>query len=61
MTRDPDCPMALDPRTAAATVEHTGRGYYFRSEGCMVRVGMKPPPRAPVYLLKPLCAFRSSA
>lgn len=31
MTRDPVCLMVLDPRTAAAMTEHTGRSYYFCS------------------------------
>lgn len=34
MTRDPVCLMSIDPRTAAAMVEHGGRTYYFCSTGC---------------------------
>lgn len=34
MVRDPVCMMELDPRKAAATVEHSGRLYYFCSPGC---------------------------
>jgi uncharacterized protein (TIGR00725 family) len=34
MIRDPVCLMSIDPRTAAAMVEHDGRTYYFCSAGC---------------------------
>jgi Cu+-exporting ATPase len=31
---DPVCGMTVDPATAAATVEHEGRTYYFCAKGC---------------------------
>jgi len=31
---DPVCGMTIDPATAAASVEHEGRTYYFCSEPC---------------------------
>ena len=31
---DPVCRMRVDPATAAATVEHEGRTYYFCGKGC---------------------------
>lgn len=31
---DPVCGMTVEPRTAAAEVEHKGKTYYFCSEGC---------------------------
>jgi YHS domain-containing protein len=31
---DPVCHMSVDPATAAATVEHDGRAYYFCGKGC---------------------------
>lgn len=34
MIRDPVCLMAIDPRAAAAMVEHAGHAYYFCSIGC---------------------------
>lgn len=34
MIRDPVCLMSVNPRTAAAMVEHEGRTYYFCSPGC---------------------------
>lgn len=33
-TTDPVCGMTVEPRTAAAEVEHEGETYYFCSEGC---------------------------
>ncbi|WP_436925251.1 XdhC family protein [Halosimplex amylolyticum] len=34
LATDPVCGMAVDPETAAATVEHDGRTYHFCCEGC---------------------------
>lgn len=31
---DPVCGMTVDPSTAAATVEHEGRTFYFCARGC---------------------------
>lgn len=31
---DPVCGMTVNPATAAATVEHEGRTYYFCGKGC---------------------------
>ena len=31
---DPVCDMTVDPTTAAASVEHEGRTYYFCAKGC---------------------------
>jgi Uncharacterized conserved protein len=33
-TTDPVCGMSVDPATAAASVEHEGRTYYFCGKGC---------------------------
>jgi len=33
-TIDPICGMNVEPATAAATVEHEGRTYYFCGKGC---------------------------
>ena len=33
-TTDPVCGMTVDPATAAASVEHEGRTYYFCGKGC---------------------------
>ena len=37
MVRDPVCLMEVDPRKAAAMVEHAGRTFYFCSESCKRR------------------------
>lgn len=34
MMRDPVCLMTVNPRAAAAMIEHAGRAYYFCSTGC---------------------------
>lgn len=31
---DPICGMSIDPATAAATIEHEGKTYYFCAQGC---------------------------
>lgn len=42
MIRDPVCLMPLDPRRAAAMVEHQGRSYYFCSEDCRRKFQAQP-------------------
>ncbi len=42
MTRDPVCLMTLDPRRAAAMVEHNGQTYYFCSDGCKQKFLVRP-------------------
>ncbi len=42
MIRDPVCLMVLDPRKAAAMVEHEGRTYYFCSDGCRAKFLAQP-------------------
>jgi len=39
---DPVCGMTVDPTTAAASVEHQGRTYYFCGEGCAVAFRADP-------------------
>lgn len=39
---DPVCGMTVDPTTAAASVEHQGRRYYFCGEGCAVAFRADP-------------------
>lgn len=39
---DPACGMTVDPTTAAASVEHQGRTYYFCGEGCAVAFRADP-------------------
>jgi YHS domain-containing protein len=34
MVRDVVCGMEIDPKTAAASVEHMGERYYFCSQAC---------------------------
>jgi Cu+-exporting ATPase len=34
MERDPVCGMQVDPKSAAGSVEHDGKTYYFCSAGC---------------------------
>src|SRR3989344_5860539 len=42
MIRDPVCLMTVNPRTAAAVVEHAGSIYYFCSSGCRDRFLAQP-------------------
>jgi Cu+-exporting ATPase len=37
MATDPVCGMSIDEKTAAATVTHNGRTYYFCSESCKAK------------------------
>ena len=34
MVKDPVCGMEIEPKTAAAKLEHEGQTYYFRSTAC---------------------------
>jgi len=40
--KDPVCLMTIDPRRAAAMVEHKGQAYYFCSEGCRQKFLAQP-------------------
>jgi Cu+-exporting ATPase len=42
LERDPVCGMTVDPRKAAATVEHAGKDYYFCSVGCGAKFKATP-------------------
>ena len=42
MVRDPVCLMEVDPRRAAAMVEHVGRTFYFCSQNCKQRFLKQP-------------------
>lgn len=42
MVRDPVCLMTLDPRKAAAMVEHAGASYYFCSDDCRRKFLVNP-------------------
>jgi YHS domain-containing protein len=44
--KDPVCGMDVSPDTAAGTVVHDGRPYYFCSEPCRIRFTEEPVPRA---------------
>lgn len=42
MVRDPVCLMTINPRNAAAMVEHAGHAYYFCSSGCRDKFMAQP-------------------
>jgi Cu+-exporting ATPase len=40
--KDPVCGMTVDPKTAAAHVDHAGTTYHFCSQGCAERFKAEP-------------------
>lgn len=42
MARDPVCGMTVDPKTAAGSVKHNGKTYYFCSAGCQRQFEANP-------------------
>jgi Cu+-exporting ATPase len=42
VAKDPICGMTVDPRKAAAKIDHAGQTYYFCSKGCAQRFAQSP-------------------
>jgi len=42
MVKDPVCGMEIDPKTAFATREHSGRKFYFCSQSCVDKFDADP-------------------
>jgi len=42
MVKDPVCGMEIDPKTAFATREHSGRTFYFCSKSCVDKFDADP-------------------
>lgn len=42
MVKDPVCDMEIDPKTAFATREHSGRTFYFCSKSCVDQFDADP-------------------
>jgi Cu+-exporting ATPase len=42
MEKDPVCGMQVDPKSAAGTVQHGGKTYYFCAAGCKAKFEKNP-------------------
>jgi P-type Cu+ transporter len=42
LAKDPICGMTVDPKKAAAKIDHAGQSYYFCSKGCAQRFAQSP-------------------